>query len=470
MVLCFALSGCAVADKNMGKMGGVAIGAGTGAVIGKELGDDSGMVIGAILGAGVGLIIGDYIDKRRAEQKKIAQKYDVKINFDDIKYDGKYLGDKVVSTNENQFDVGKSTLNLNAKEYYENLAKSYAKNTKETKILIVGHTDDSGSSSLNKKLSEERAKEVGKVFSKNGIKSKNLYYWGAGESQPIADNNKNAGRMKNRRVEIIELSNQSDIVKYTQNIKVNPAYFTKLKPAVIAKSKPFSKLKQRQEPITNKKDNSVQVGDIKEISKKNDTKNITTSPSFLVDFGGKATNDTYFALGKEYGGRKTGFSLIAKAYASDFMSNCAYDQYHEEGNIKSLLSGKTIIKTTDQKKGLNGGVWYADLNNNRVGIGPVSVLSKNLKPAKNPNIYIYEKYISGSNAKSNYILNTNVNTYAGENGLLYRVFINGEKSPINCMDIVFDNFDLKNSYGYLYYSDSNARLFEKKFKINSLRK
>lgn len=48
------------------------------------------------------------------------------------------------------------------------------------KILIVGHSDDSGNSKINQTLSEQRAKTVGKIFAKNGTNIKNIYYWGAG--------------------------------------------------------------------------------------------------------------------------------------------------------------------------------------------------------------------------------------------------------------------------------------------------
>lgn len=85
------------------------------------------------------------------------------------------MGDKMIFVDENQFAVGQSKLNSNAQKYFETLSQTYVNkdtnNTKEMKILIVGHTDDSGTSSANQKLSEDRVKEVGKIFAKNNIKA-----------------------------------------------------------------------------------------------------------------------------------------------------------------------------------------------------------------------------------------------------------------------------------------------------------
>ncbi|WP_299004502.1 OmpA family protein [uncultured Tenacibaculum sp.] len=68
---------------------------------------------------------------------------------------------------------------------------------------IQGHTDSSGSNSLNQRLSEKRAKAVlDYLITKGGIDSKRLTSAGFGEDYPIADNKTRAGRAENRRVEI----------------------------------------------------------------------------------------------------------------------------------------------------------------------------------------------------------------------------------------------------------------------------
>ncbi len=69
-------------------------------------------------------------------------------------------------------------------------------------VLIYGHTDSRGSEILNKELSRNRAKSVQKALEEYGIKSIRLTAIGKGELNPIADNSSEAGRAKNRRIEI----------------------------------------------------------------------------------------------------------------------------------------------------------------------------------------------------------------------------------------------------------------------------
>lgn len=70
----------------------------------------------------------------------------------------------------------------------------------ETKIEITGHTDSSGSEAYNLNLSKLRALSVGNHLRANGIE--NITESGKGKSQPIASNDTEAGRKRNRRVEI----------------------------------------------------------------------------------------------------------------------------------------------------------------------------------------------------------------------------------------------------------------------------
>ena len=71
------------------------------------------------------------------------------------------------------------------------------------KICIKGHTDKVGSSSANKKLSEDRAKAVYNALATNGIELSRLSYTGVGEANPIDTNDTDAGRKSNRRTEFI---------------------------------------------------------------------------------------------------------------------------------------------------------------------------------------------------------------------------------------------------------------------------
>ncbi|POF43014.1 hypothetical protein B0D71_08965 [Pseudomonas laurylsulfativorans] len=69
-------------------------------------------------------------------------------------------------------------------------------------IKVVGHTDSVGSDAYNQALSERRASSVAEYLISQGVAPNKVTSEGKGESQPIADNETDAGRAKNRRVEL----------------------------------------------------------------------------------------------------------------------------------------------------------------------------------------------------------------------------------------------------------------------------
>jgi OmpA-OmpF porin, OOP family len=71
------------------------------------------------------------------------------------------------------------------------------------KLGVYGHTDNNGSDAINVPLSEKRANAVKTYLLKKGLKEVRVEAKGLGSSQPVADNNTEAGRSKNRRVEIV---------------------------------------------------------------------------------------------------------------------------------------------------------------------------------------------------------------------------------------------------------------------------
>ncbi|VAW45136.1 Outer membrane protein A precursor [hydrothermal vent metagenome] len=73
----------------------------------------------------------------------------------------------------------------------------------DAKIKIIGHTDSSGSSSMNQKLSEQRALSVVQDLMKKGINANRLEAIGYGETKPIVDNKTAENKAKNRRIEFI---------------------------------------------------------------------------------------------------------------------------------------------------------------------------------------------------------------------------------------------------------------------------
>jgi outer membrane protein OmpA-like peptidoglycan-associated protein len=67
---------------------------------------------------------------------------------------------------------------------------------------VVGNTDSTGQPAYNQTLSVNRAESVTGFLAQQGVSPQRLSASGLGASQPIADNNTEAGRAQNRRVEI----------------------------------------------------------------------------------------------------------------------------------------------------------------------------------------------------------------------------------------------------------------------------
>ena len=70
------------------------------------------------------------------------------------------------------------------------------------KLTIEGYTDDKGSDEFNMALSQKRTESVKMYLIEKGIADSRLTGTGMGEANPVADNKTNAGRAKNRRVEL----------------------------------------------------------------------------------------------------------------------------------------------------------------------------------------------------------------------------------------------------------------------------
>jgi len=79
---------------------------------------------------------------------------------------------------------------------------SFLQKNETVKIMISGHTDDSGSEEYNKILSIRRASSVANYFINKGISNERIATKGFGEVKPLSSNNTEQGRMENRRIEM----------------------------------------------------------------------------------------------------------------------------------------------------------------------------------------------------------------------------------------------------------------------------
>ena len=102
-----------------------------------------------------------------------------------------------------QFDTGKAVLKDGSKTTLQELGKVLQDNP-TLSVEVMGHTDDVGGPEANQRLSEARATAVADALTKNfGIAPTRMSAQGMGQTVPLMPNTNEAGRAKNRRVEII---------------------------------------------------------------------------------------------------------------------------------------------------------------------------------------------------------------------------------------------------------------------------
>jgi outer membrane protein OmpA-like peptidoglycan-associated protein len=182
---------------------GGAIGAGVGGAIGGAIGHRSdntvvGAIIGATVGGAAGALIGRHMDKQAEELRKDLEGAHVE-----------RVGEGILITFESGlvFDTDSYQLRSQTKGNLDELSQTLQKYD-DTNILIEGHTDNTGQDSYNQKLSENRADAVENYLVEHGIKDTRVTTKGYGETQPLDNNETEAGRQKNRRVEVAIYANK----------------------------------------------------------------------------------------------------------------------------------------------------------------------------------------------------------------------------------------------------------------------
>jgi outer membrane protein OmpA-like peptidoglycan-associated protein len=117
----------------------------------------------------------------------------------------------VITLGDVLFAVNKAQLSAGGVRNVQKLA-NFLNQYPQRKVLIEGHTDSTGSRSINQPLSERRADAVRSALIGMGIGGDRIETRGYAEAYPVASNNNAAGRQMNRRVEIVLSDDKGNIV------------------------------------------------------------------------------------------------------------------------------------------------------------------------------------------------------------------------------------------------------------------
>jgi outer membrane protein OmpA-like peptidoglycan-associated protein len=99
------------------------------------------------------------------------------------------------------FASGKAELLPESNALLDDVADVLQENPDAKQVEVAGHTDSTGSAEMNRKLSQDRAEAVRAYLVSKGVAADRLVAKGYGPDEPIADNNTDDGKEKNRRVE-----------------------------------------------------------------------------------------------------------------------------------------------------------------------------------------------------------------------------------------------------------------------------
>ena len=187
------LAGCdTMTPEQRGATTGAVIGAVAGQVVG---GDTRGTAIGAALGG-----LGGYVWSRQMEEKKRQMERATA-----------GTGTVVTQTADNQLklsipnDISFATGRHDIQPRLMPILDQFAQGLNQQpsmEVRIVGHTDNTGSDAINNPLSVSRAQSARDYLVSRGVASSRISIDGRGSREPIADNSTEAGRARNRRIDI----------------------------------------------------------------------------------------------------------------------------------------------------------------------------------------------------------------------------------------------------------------------------
>ena len=187
--------GCASwGDKQkQGTAAGAAGGGIVGAIIGHKTGSTArGAIIGAVVGGAAGALIGKRMDDQAEKLARELEGAEVS-----------RVGEGIAVTFDSGilFPYNSAELTSEAQSNLRKLSASLQSEAR-TNVTIVGHTDSDGADAYNQELSERRGRSASAFLASHGVASSRLLTHVKGEAEPIASNESDDGKRKNRRVEV----------------------------------------------------------------------------------------------------------------------------------------------------------------------------------------------------------------------------------------------------------------------------
>lgn len=483
---------CANSNRNIG----IAVGVGLGAILGAVIANKNKVAaaaIGAAAGGLAGGLVGHAVDNRRCALSKIALKHKLTYSAYALEARAPDTGKteqvgssfSVVDTAQHaQFETGSAALTPEAAIYFGEIAEQYRTSNRvadassnadkaaaaQAKILLIGHTDDTGSSELNAELSERRARTVARVFAEHGIAPQNVFYQGAGETLPIADNHTPEGRSANRRVEIVDLTGaEPDILQsyassrvpkyqYYRAVTTQPEVSTADARATES-NRAADKAKRRTVASRKHAATETQVAATPgsgSPSTASPTNQAATSSSVTAAASIRATQSTASdsidfgwhevapaALGLQFSpasAQSSSFSFLSSAVANEapVSKSCVNDRPRVSRAIKSVADDRAV-PVRDHMQNLYGSSWGATLKGQYLALEDVSVLRNGTAPGTRPTLLVWKDIDrNGLNGSPQVRLSPDVNAYAVKGGVLYRVFVKSS-ALFDCADILFSN-------------------------------
>jgi outer membrane protein OmpA-like peptidoglycan-associated protein len=196
LLAALAATGCAnMSERQKGTAGGATIGAVAGAVLAKATGGKAGT--GAVVGGAVGAVAGNLWSKRMEDKRKAMEQATQGTGIEVARTPDNEL--KVNVPSDFSFDVGRANVKPEMRPVLDQFAHGLDPNMH---VRVIGHTDSTGSDSVNNPLSMDRAQSVRSYLVNKGVASSRIDTDGKGSYLPVAENTTPGGRARNRRVEI----------------------------------------------------------------------------------------------------------------------------------------------------------------------------------------------------------------------------------------------------------------------------